>query len=219
MSQEATPNGAGAPQSPVAPAVPADGVAASATSAPAPAAAAAPAPSAQERKRGLRLSWRPALSWSAAGYVSLGGLCGGLVAAAALTLLGGSGRPVATLDLQSVIELQQLKLTAMVLRPGATDEDRAAAYTQVRAFGPALDQAIERLAASCSCTLITRAAVVGASKLDLTDKLKRDLGLDGASADAWRKLAGAGFGQALPSPEALRSSLEAMPGSAQGGRK
>ena len=53
----------------------------------------------------------------------------------------------------------------------------------------------------------------------MTPKLKTALGLDGADADAWRKIAGEGIGRALPTAEATRANLLPAPGAEPGIRK
>lgn len=165
------------------------------------------------------LGWVSGLSLGGAALALAGGLLGSGITLGAMWLATPSQRPVATVDLQSVIELQQLKLTAMVLKPGATDDDRARAYTQVKAFGGALDDAIERVRKSCNCVLLTRSAVVGAHGLDMTPMLKSELRLDGADADAWRRIAGEGIGKALPAAETTRANLAPAQAAEAGGRK
>jgi len=186
-------------------------VAAAQGAAPEPSAAPAPSPATPAKPKSARAGWLPRMPGAVGTAAAAGALCGamvgGLVVMAALMVSPSSSRQVATIDLQTVIELQQLKLTAMVLKPGATDDDKARAFTQVKAFGEALDQAIERVRKGCDCVLLTRTAVVGSHSLDMTSSLKRELGLADADADAWRKIAMDGIGRTLPLAETLRSSM------------
>jgi len=208
-----------------------DPVPASAAAAPAPAPAPAAAPPVTVEANAPAASFSQALlgwfSGMSLGGLSLrgaalalaGGLAGSAITLGAVWLATPATRQVATIDLQGVIELQQLKLTAMVLKAGATDDDRARAFTQVKAFGGALDEAIEQVRKSCNCVLLTRNAVVGAHGLDMTPKLRSALGLDGADAEAWRRIASEGIGRALPTAESTRANLLPALGAEPGMRK
>lgn len=85
--------------------------------------------------------------------------------------------PIATIDLQSVVDAKELQFTEIVTRPGATDADRDRAYQLVSTLGGELESAVRDIRAECGCTLLVRAAVVGSAHADLTPALRARLGI------------------------------------------
>jgi hypothetical protein len=85
--------------------------------------------------------------------------------------------PIATVDLQSVVEAKELQFTDIVTRAGATDADRDRAYQLVAKLGGELETAVNELRNECKCMVLVRAAVVGSAPNDLTASLRQKLGV------------------------------------------
>jgi hypothetical protein len=112
----------------------------------------------------------------------------------------------AVIDLAGIVELEQLRLTASVIRPGTTDDERLKAFQRVQEFGSVLEKGIEEIKADCSCVLLARNAFIGAGGTDYTDVLKRKVGLEGVDIESVRKMTEMAITRAVPSPESMRSS-------------
>lgn len=85
---------------------------------------------------------------------------------------------IAMLDIEEMVQTKQAELTAQVLRPGASDAERQAAWENVNKFGKELEEAIHDVQAECNCTIVVRAAVVNGPVQDLTPILKKRMGID-----------------------------------------
>lgn len=85
--------------------------------------------------------------------------------------------PLATVDLQGVIEAKELQFTEIITKPGITDADRAQAYELVARIGSEVERAVEQLGEECECVVLVRAAVVGRSLPDLTESLRQKMGV------------------------------------------
>lgn len=88
---------------------------------------------------------------------------------------------VVTVDLNEVLGLKQIQLTMQATKPGATDTDRAAAYDAIGQFGKDIENTLNEMQLDCNCLLVVRAAVLKGQNEDLTNELKKRLGLDQVS--------------------------------------
>ena len=84
---------------------------------------------------------------------------------------------IAMLDVAEIYRLKESEFAALLMKPGATEADRARAIELARTFGAALSALTERLPAECNCLVLTKAAVVGGGIADLTPEVKRRFGL------------------------------------------
>lgn len=109
---------------------------------------------------------------------------------------------IATVDINEVMQIKQVQLTALATRPGATDRDREAAYDQISIFGREIENAIVDMQRDCACVLVVRAAVLKGQQADLTAELKKRMGMDDVSLEkAIDSLASAGkFPSAMTDP-------------------
>ncbi len=108
---------------------------------------------------------------------------------------------VVTVDLNEVLGLMQVKLTVQATKPGATDADRAAAYDAIGQFGKDIESTLNEMQHDCNCLLIVRAAVLKGQHEDLTNELKKRLGLEQISlAQAVDSLANRGKQPVLDLP-------------------
>ena len=138
---------------------------------------------------------KPALIGGLAGMLA-GGLIAGVV------LIAGAAKqpaPLAVMDLNEVMEIEQTRLTLMVSKKGTTDEDRMKAYTRVKGFGDELSKAIREIQQECKCTLLNRSAYIGDVPKDYTPELKTKLGMQGIDLEQLRQLTAESVRSTLPS--------------------
>ena len=93
---------------------------------------------------------------------------------------GGHTRPaIATLDIAEIYRLKESQFSAIIMKPGASEADRAQAIELARAFGADLAALTQSLPRECGCLVLTKAAVVGSgvNVPDLTPDIKRRFGL------------------------------------------
>jgi len=95
--------------------------------------------------------------------------------------------PIATVDLQSVVEAKELQFTDIVTRAGATDADRDRAFQLVASLGGELETAVNELRNECRCMVLVRAAVVGSAPNDLTGALRKKMGVSEVDVAALRE--------------------------------
>jgi len=112
----------------------------------------------------------------------------------------------AVIDLAGIVELEQLRLTASVIKIGTTDEERLKAFQRVQSFGGVLEKAIDEIKADCKCVLLARNAFIGGGGKDYTDSLKAKVGLSGVDLESVRKLTEMAMSRAVPSPESMRAA-------------
>jgi hypothetical protein len=110
----------------------------------------------------------------------------------------------AVIDLAGIVELEQLRLTASVMKPGTSDDEKLKAFQRVQAFGGVLEKAIEELKADCQCVLMARNAFIGVGGVDYTETLKRKVGLAGVDIESIKKLTEMAVSRAIPSAESVR---------------
>ena len=86
---------------------------------------------------------------------------------------------IAMLDIAEIYRLKESEFAALLIKPGASEADRAKAIELARTFGTELVALTDRLPAECNCLVLTKPAVVagGNSVPDLTPEVKRRFGL------------------------------------------
>jgi len=90
-----------------------------------------------------------------------------------------TGPKIATLDIAEIYRQKEKEFSAILMKPGASEADRAQAIERARAFGAELTALTQSLPRECECLVLTQAAVVGAGTniRDLTPEVKRRFGL------------------------------------------
>lgn len=81
------------------------------------------------------------------------------------------------LDIAAIMKAKESQFTAMILKPGATDDDKKKAYELVRSFGTDLSAIIKALPDECRCIVLNKAAFVAGAADDLTPGVKLKLRL------------------------------------------
>jgi hypothetical protein len=86
---------------------------------------------------------------------------------------------IATLDVAEIYRLKEKQFTALLLKPGASEAERAQAIDLARTFAADLTALTQSLPRECGCLVLTQAAVVGGGNdiTDLTPQIKRRFGL------------------------------------------
>ena len=92
---------------------------------------------------------------------------------------GHTRQKIATLDIAEIYRLKESEFSAILMKPGASEADRAQAIERARAFGAELAALTQSLPRECGCLVLTKAAVVGGDGNipDLTQEVKRRFGL------------------------------------------
>lgn len=139
------------------------------------------------------------------GLVSLAVAVGTVAGVYALGL--GKAR-VATVDIAGVVELEQMRMTALVMKPETSEEERMRAMTRVKGFGAMLGQAIEEVQGSCGCVILASNAVIGSNHEDLTESVKAKLGLQGIDLASARAGAEQALNKRLPSSDEIQRSVK-----------
>ncbi|MBL8470871.1 MAG: hypothetical protein JNM98_03660 [Rhodocyclaceae bacterium] len=93
----------------------------------------------------------------------------------------------ATVDLDEVFQVQQLRMTQIISVPGAGDPERARAAQLALEFGPKTEAALRAVALECQCLVLVRGAVAHGPLADYTPSLKQALGQDGLDAKKMRQ--------------------------------
>jgi len=86
---------------------------------------------------------------------------------------------IATLDVGEIYRLKENQFTAILMKPGASEADRAQAIELARTFGTELAALTQTLPRECDCLVLSKAAVVGGGQdiPDITPQIKRRFGL------------------------------------------
>lgn len=85
---------------------------------------------------------------------------------------------IAMLDVAEIYRMKESEFAALLMKPGATEADRAKAIELARTFGTELTALTQSLPAECNCLILTKPAVVGGGNVpDLTPEVKRRFGL------------------------------------------
>ena len=94
--------------------------------------------------------------------------------------VGQSRQKIATLDIAEIYRLKESQFSAILMKPSASEAERAQAIELARAFGAELAALTHSLPRECGCLVLTKAAVVGGAGVnipDLTQEVKRRFGL------------------------------------------
>lgn len=89
---------------------------------------------------------------------------------------------IATVDLSEVVKIYEIQFTNLLARPNVTDKERQEAYSIVSQIGPNIEKGINVLQQQCGCTVLVKSAVLAGSVMDMTDDLKKILGIEGMSS-------------------------------------
>lgn len=86
---------------------------------------------------------------------------------------------LAVLDVAELYRLKETQVAALLVKPDATDADRAAILKSVQGFGAEVIRVVQALPQDCRCLILARGALIGEdSQLpDLTADARRRLGL------------------------------------------
>ncbi len=86
---------------------------------------------------------------------------------------------LAVLDVAELYRLKETQVTAQLVKPDATDTNRAAILKSVQGFGTEVTRLIQALPEECGCLILARGALIGKDTqlLDLTPDVRRRLGL------------------------------------------
>lgn len=97
---------------------------------------------------------------------------------------GNQQHNIAVVDINELVELKQLVVSANALTMKKTDKTSQELYDQITAFTKQLESEITALQDECECMLLVRPAVIkGKTTIDYTDVLKQHLSLDGLNKD------------------------------------
>ncbi|MEQ1515749.1 MAG: hypothetical protein ABL931_04580 [Usitatibacteraceae bacterium] len=79
----------------------------------------------------------------------------------------------AVVDVLDIYKDKEREFSALILKPNASEAERARAVDLAQDFGKRLDAALKQLPAECGCVLLNRSAVVASNGIkDYTDELK-----------------------------------------------
>lgn len=101
-------------------------------------------------------------------------------------------------DVAEVVEIEQMRVTSLVLKPGVTASEKEDYFKQANAFGQKLEEAIAQVKRDCKCELLARSAYVGSGAVDLTEAIKARVGLGGLQLEQMRSVGKAAFMSRLP---------------------
>lgn len=136
-----------------------------------------------------------------------------VVATATATALIASGvgkSKIATLDISGIVELEQMRMTALMMRKETSEEERMRAMSRMKSFGNTLQAAISEVHTSCKCVIVTRNAVIGQAEMDVTEEVKGKLGLQGIDLDQARASAEQAVDRRVPNAEELSRKAQAL---------
>jgi hypothetical protein len=100
---------------------------------------------------------------------------------------GGLKPRIGVIDVSEIVQIEQLRKTAAVMKEGLSEEGKKAIFEDINGFGGRLEKAIDQARAECKCELVTRQSFIGVSEFDMTKSVKERLGMgnmDLASAKA-----------------------------------
>lgn len=134
--------------------------------------------------------------------VALAVACGAIAGAGA-ALLAAPKQRLAAINLASVIEIEQLRTTVVLMQPETTEDERIKTMSRVSAFGRTLERAVAEVTAECKCVLLASHSVVSLDVPDVTPLVLRRLDLEGIDIAALRVRAERGLSKRLPSADDL----------------
>jgi len=102
-----------------------------------------------------------------------------LIALVHLWLVPDHRPALAVLDVAELYRLKESQVAAVLVKRGATDDERAGALRRAAGFGTEVSTLLQVLPDECRCIVLARGAVVGSAPLlrDLTPDVRRRLGL------------------------------------------
>lgn len=84
--------------------------------------------------------------------------------------------PIATVDLQKLVEEDQQEIMELFSKDGdITDDQRAKAEKRTVDFAKQLSTVIDRLGAECRCVIVNKAALLGGVTIDYTDLVREQI--------------------------------------------
>ena len=103
----------------------------------------------------------------------------GLIALVQVWLAPERAPALAVVDVAELYRLKEAQVAAVLVKRGASDEERAGALRRAADFGTEVDALFQALPDECRCVVLARGAVVSAapSLRDLTPDVRRRLGL------------------------------------------
>ena len=86
---------------------------------------------------------------------------------------------LATLDVVELYRLKEAQVRAVLMKSGATEQERENALKQASGFGEEIARLIDLLPADCGCLVLARGALIGRAQdvPDLTPEVRRWMGL------------------------------------------
>lgn len=133
----------------------------------------------------------------------------GALAGAGAALFAAPKQKVAAINLASVIEIEQLRTTVVLMQPETTEDERIKTMSRVSAFGRTLERAVAEVTAECKCVLLASHSVVSLDVPDVTPLVLRKLDLEGIDIAALRVRAERGLSKRLPSADELARTARA----------
>ena len=102
-----------------------------------------------------------------------------LIALAQIRLVPERTPAMAVVDVTELYRLKEAQVAAVLVKRGASDEERAGALRRAADFGAEVNTLLQALPDECGCVVLARGAVVGAAPAlrDLTPDARRRLGL------------------------------------------
>lgn len=84
---------------------------------------------------------------------------------------------VHVVDTAGIINAKQEWFTKELSRTGITDQERKRVFEQTKTFAIDLERELNRVQAECRCTIYDKGAVIVGNYDEITDQVKRRLGL------------------------------------------
>jgi hypothetical protein len=106
-------------------------------------------------------------------------LSAALIAGYAAWLAPSRPPRLAVLDVAELYRLKEIQVAALLVKRGASEDDRTATLERVHGFGAEVTRLIEALPQECRCLILARGALVGPDTQlpDLTPGVRQRLGL------------------------------------------
>lgn len=152
---------------------------------------------------------KPMATWK---VVTMSAVAAGVIGAAAAlgVVMSGLGQPkIATVDLTGLVEIEQMRMTALVMKPGVSEDEKMRAFTRMKGLGELIQNSISDAAAKCNCVVLARNAVVSNAQMDITQEVKVAMGIGDIDLDAARSAARETLDKRIPSIDEINSRLGA----------
>ena len=137
----------------------------------------------------------------------------GAATAVGVAMAGIGQQKIATVDLTGLVEIEQMRMTAVVMKPDVTEDEKMRAFTRMKGLGELLDKSIADAAAKCKCVVLARNAVISNASIDLTPQVKVAMGIGDIDLDAARSAAKETMDKRIPDIDEI--SRRAARGAAQ----